>query len=129
MEIVFGFGPDHERATRVLAGRLANEVLRQRDEPAELVAKRFMDALGTYKDKGWSMGSIRFVTDAERYADSRIITIEGQHSHYRDDHPMSPDGYACMTFPFCITICDDDIWHPRIYIALCGERPAALGGK
>ena len=123
MEVMFGFGPYHEDQTRALVARLADDILSRPNELPEIVAKRFMADLGTYKDKGWNFGRIRWVTCDQRHESARIIMVEGQHSHYRDDHPMSPDGYASATFPFCLTICMDDIWHPRFYIALNGQRP------
>jgi hypothetical protein len=49
--------------------------------------------------------------------------VEGTYSHYRTDHPMSPDGWAMMNIPFCLSVFYDDIWGARFFISMEEEKP------
>lgn len=117
MNIVIGFGQTHVEETKSFANEIGKRLLQQDGDPEE-VAKEMAAELGTFKDKGWPLAHIRSVDVTENWRP--VIVVEGTRSHFRDDHPVSPDGYASWNHTFCVVVMIDDIWGPRYYVSVEG---------
>ncbi len=118
--MIFGFGPAHEDDTRRLVNGLST-ALSGADDP-QREAEKYALSLGTFKDEDWRIMGIRRVMKMSDY-DERGIVVIGVVSHYRDDHPMSPDGIAMMQHEFALTLIDsDDVWEPGSFVAI-GKTP------
>ena len=115
MNIIFGFGEHHRQITIAFCNRMADAVL-ESDNPKDAAEKLAKDA-GTWKYKGWKIVSLKRVEMLEIYEGAKIIVVEGSYSHIRDDHPMSPDGIACLDIPWCVTVCNDETWGKRVYVS------------
>lgn len=123
MNIVFGFGQQHLSITRAFCDRLAQEVPAQDESPkaeARVRAKAEELALqeGTFKKVGWRVARIKRVSTNAVYPGATACVVEGTYSHFRDDHPMSPDGVACFDVPWCVVVLNDETWGRRVYVSI-----------
>lgn len=118
MNIILGFGQHHIDKTKAFCRRIA-EAVGNDPENAESVAQAVACEEGTFKDKGWRIATLRRAQYAPRYEGSFAVVVEGVYYHIRDDHPLSPDGYASLECPWCVTVIHDEgIWGRRDYITL-----------
>ena len=115
MNIIFGFGEHHRQITVAFCHGVAQAVM-EAEDPKEAASALASEA-GTWKDKGWRVVSLKRVETINPYEGAQIIIVEGSYSHYRDDHPMSPDGIASMDIPWCVTVCRDETWGDRVYVS------------
>lgn len=120
--MIFGFGQHHIDLTREFCGALADELFTAASqEEAARIAQRHAAAVGTFKDKGRTSADIRSVVFHQPYPSvdpsALLCVVEGCYSHYRDDHPFSPDGHAMMQVTWCVTIFNDEIWNQRTFIS------------
>jgi hypothetical protein len=117
MSIILGFGQYHYDLTRQWAHDLMEKV-RQADDPeavAEAESKKTVDLNGAPQRVAW----IHQVHVNTRSSDGyRSIVIDGKYCHYRDDHPLSPDGVAMLQIPFCVTGFFGDTWGDRTFVAV-----------
>lgn len=117
MNILFGFGQYHVDLTKDLAKQIAI-ILKCRNEDTIKDQLNVLKKLtGTFKDKGWPYLRIKTIHCWKNYKEHFGCTVEFMHTHYRDDHPMSPDGYASFSIDVSITYQNDDSWGERIYIS------------
>lgn len=111
---MLGFGKTHVDITRDFCARLIDAVKIANNPEKEAIL--LASAEGTFKDKGWRKVQIRHFIKHVPYVDAVAFVIEGTYTHYRDDHPMSLDGLASFTMPWCITYFRDDVWDDRFYV-------------
>ena len=121
--MIIGFGQHHTDITRRFCGALAEELLAaSSQDEAQQIANRHATAAGTFKDKGWKVASVRRVVFHQPYPSvdpsALVCVVEGTYSHYRDDHPLSPDGIAMLEMTWCVTVCNDEIWNQRTFISV-----------
>ena len=124
MNLLLGFGKAHFEKARLAVQELA--LLIKEKEPVvnlTVITEEWMQSLGVYKFNGheYNIGYIRDTYKWSKWSEHHGYVIEGTYSCYRDDHPMSSDGFACLQVHFCLTIQDDDVWERREYIAIGGE--------
>jgi hypothetical protein len=120
VNILLGFGKAHFDLTKSKARELVDAVKMCKDEQTvKEYAEKYAESLGTYKtDKyEWAIFKIREVAVFSGYSQQHGIMIEGVHSHYRGDHPLSSDGFAMLDVHFAMVYINDDIWGERIYIS------------
>lgn len=121
---ILGFGAHHVERSRAqlrelldaIAGAVASTGLGCVCEVAEVFA---MSQGKTELRSGYlaSNFSIRDVNCLCNYG-AYVVVVEGLSSHYRLDHPLSPDGCASWSLPFCVTYATDDVWGERKYLSL-----------
>lgn len=116
MNVILGFGKTHFDDTKRVAQALADAIVGKNEDEIKAAIEAAIEERGTFKDTGWKRLSAHasFFSDYDRHFG---CVIEGKESHYRDDHPMSPDGIAMMGVPFCITYQSDDIWGERVFVS------------
>lgn len=118
MAIILGFGQSHIDKSKRIIEELAKRLKGKREEKEiEKILDDYIKELGTFKDKGWKYFNAHFSVYHD-WSTHFGCVIEGTVSHYRDDHPFSPDGYASMDMPFCLTIQNDDVSGERQYISI-----------
>lgn len=109
MNIIFGFGEaDKQRANELKETiiRFFREKLEESN--FELVDHDFLRKLGDsfattvpkyqFNNKDWDVVFFHFPILATEYK-TKIGIIQFSYSAYRNDHLMSPDGFACLSFP------------------------------
>ncbi len=120
MNVVFGFGQSHIDKTKRFANDLASALIADAQTDPREVATRMAESVGVFKETDWKIVHIRRV---EKYSGQQAdgdetIVVDGTYAHIRDDHPMSPDGFAQWTVPFCVTILQDDAWGERVFVSV-----------
>jgi hypothetical protein len=118
MSIILGFGQHHVDESRRIVEQLAERVRGLKDRASvQREVDAFRDELGTFKHFGWHFISA-WTSVFSDYDEHVGVVIEGRVSHYRDDHPMSPDGIAMFDTPFCLTMQDDPNMGARHYVSI-----------
>jgi hypothetical protein len=115
MNAILGFGQHHAEVTRRFCDRVASAIIAG---GAEESVAAVVSGEGTFKDKGWRIARLRRFGCAEFRSGATAIVAEGTYSHIRDDHPLSPDGFASLDVPWCVTVFFDDIWGTRTHVAI-----------
>ena len=118
MNIILGFGKTHYDKAKQLVNEMASKINSSLD--VQKTTGDYAEKCGVYKTKKYEFKNmnIRTVHSWSNYKAHWGCTVEGCCSFFRDDHPLSPDGFACLDIHFCLTIQEDDIWGRREYIAL-----------
>ena len=74
--------------------------------------------LGTFKTDNNDFDILWITHEHEQMKhNNRYVVVEGTYSHYRTDHPLSPDGFASLKIPFCITILENSTYGKRVYVS------------
>lgn len=121
MNILLGFGKAHLDKARFAVAELANCFgCEENKKNAKAISDEFALSEGFYETSNNEFRNMRILTTHiwSDYDKHWACVIEGIYSCYRDDHPMSPDGFACLDIRFCLTIKDDDVWGRREFISL-----------
>ena len=117
MAVILGFGQSHIDKAKSVVNELAEHLPKENTKD---FAEEFALSQGTYdapKNK-FRIMRIRTVHTWEDYDEHWGCVIEGIYSCYRNDHPLSPDGFACLDIKFCLTIQEDDVWGKRVYCCI-----------
>lgn len=114
--MILGFGKHHEDLTKEALVGLGRDLLTTSPEDLKARAKAWVKDQGTWGEKKWSVADIQRVLPLSDY-DPRGVVVFGAYNHYRDDHPMAPDGFAMLSLKFCLTVRCDDIWGNSIYVS------------
>ncbi len=113
MNIIFGFGEPDKQASLQLKSDLSN-FLKQKLELVDFdsimsnlvhdLCNEFqsLQSKTKFNDNEYNACWINYPTLAKEYH-SIIGIIEGKYNAYNTNHPMSPDGFACLSFPFNFT--------------------------
>jgi hypothetical protein len=111
MNILIGFGQHHVDKTELFARKIASAALDGADEKE--IEKIFLSE-GVFDGQYRNARLRRFHRGDD--AGATITVVYGTYSHYRKDHPLSPDGWAMWDIPFCTVSIKDDIWGDRIFV-------------
>lgn len=114
--MILGFGKHHEGLTEEALMGLGRELLATSTEDLEDRVKVWAKEQGTWGGKKWSVVDIQRVLLLRDY-EPRGVVVFGVYNHYRDDHPVSPDGLAMLSLKFCLTVRCDDIWGDSLYVS------------
>ena len=118
MNIVLGFGQFHVDETKAHCARILEIVKCKDEKQIRRELQKFAFSLGTFKEKGWRVMYEPSVHCFSEWDEHFGCVVEGLHTHYSDDNPMSPDGYASWGIPFCITYINDDNRGERSYVSV-----------
>jgi len=123
MNIVLGFGPYHVDVSKTFLNKLGDTILTKYEEDLTFDAVAYIKdeikQLGTWGDKKWPIVYDMGIQVSSKYETEKTVVFEGTYSHYRNDHPLSPDGIACWTLPFCLVVRrDEGIWGNRSYVSI-----------
>lgn len=119
MSVMLGFGLTHINETKSLLYKIARTVEPKCD--MKLVVRNAILLAGTYDMAGEK--SNRLVMYCPTITDDTygfVAVLEGFHYHFKSDYPLSPDGYAMVSLPFCVTVLQDVGLGRREYISVLG---------
>lgn len=125
MGFMVGFGDHHVDKTIAFARSLGSLALScEYDKIGEAVQAAVAELAPHHRNgKDWRSAMLRhFGVDGWRdrgdgLGDRRTVTIEACYSHYRNDHPFSPDGFAMWQIPFVVVAMRDNAWPDRVYVS------------
>ena len=118
MNVILGFGPAHTERTKAIVRALDERTADlASEEEVRTAVKAYQNELGTFEGREhWRVLDVHphFLP---LWGEHYIVVIEGTVNHYRNDHPLSPDGYAMLGERFCITQIDDGHSDKRTYLS------------
>ncbi len=115
MQVIFGFGPAHEEKGNKIADQIARCLVARIDEVLETedsykaagVVRTILEEVEfptfKFKESTYKTTFVHFPSVQGEKGDY-LIVAGFDVSHYRDDHPMSSDGFACMTQKFTVVV-------------------------
>jgi len=117
--VVLGFGEHHKEITQQWAQEIAQSVYGlDTYEDARLAVAKVVKRAGSFKDTGYGIVDA-FVSLWSDYEGHCVIVVDGKVNHYRDDCGFSPDGFAMLQIPYCVTYLRNDcIDQETYYIAV-----------
>lgn len=110
MRVIFGFGQHHADLTSDKLNAISDtlrkfiESRKNHDDYRLSDIKNILDTLVGQEELFNNKWNPLFFQTI--FGDTTMWSVAGRHSHYRDDHPASPDGFASLSIPFCITVRD-----------------------
>lgn len=132
MNIILGFGPHHVDVTRDFARRLGHAVLGCDRDAIKETAEAFCASVPDHVGKAgrrWSVARVRilcvdgydaFPCGDSVVAESRAVTVEVRYCHFRNDHPMSPDGFAMWEHLVAVVAMRCGVYPARVYTSMDG---------
>lgn len=115
MNIIFGFGQAHEDKGNAIAEKIATKLISEidtilsceNDYKAAQSVRAILESNDNpkfkFKDSEYNTFFVHFPS-VQGEKGNYLISAGFDVSHYRDDHPMSPDGFACMTQKFFVVV-------------------------
>lgn len=121
MDIIFGYGEYHVNLTKQYINEIVRIIEEHSNNPDKLKneLELYRNYKGKFKEKDWYIIDYFVINSFKKYPseDDYSYVIESGVNHYRDDHPLSPDGYSCLTHKFCITYLNDSTYGKRVYLS------------
>ncbi len=97
--IVFGFGPYHDKLTEKHLQLLGEHLALAPKGKEDRAYQKVREEIGRFKDSDYY-----HLSGYARRIDSLWTICTGSYTHYRDDHPMSPDGWVCLSHHYCVSV-------------------------
>lgn len=129
--MIFGFGEYHYQQTRNFCKNIVKIINTEFDVNKSITEKNLKNLINSeidkipqheFNGKKYAHLYLQRVNLSFFYKNKDlkncVIVVDGTYSHYDNDHPMSPDGFACLSIPFCITLFRDDVWKNRHFISV-----------
>ena len=115
MTLILGFGEAHKAKTRSFVDKVADALVQGCD--IKEVCKEAVSEEGKFTCKGKDYDIVKFRTANilvdDEYGFSAII--EGTYDHFRNDHPLAPDGVALLQMSFAVYVAESESWGRRVY--------------
>lgn len=109
MNLILGFGPNHTEKGRKIADAVSDsivDILKKNEISSYNDIKPFFNEIAQshgkyiYSKSNKEYDIVYFCFPSIESSTWKNIIVEFHVSHYRDDHPLSPDGFACLTQKF-----------------------------
>jgi len=114
MNVIFGFGqPDTDAANKMRDNLISFLEKELTNLDFNLIDHNLINELNRkfianqptheFNGKNWDKISISYPILVKDYKEI-IVIIQGSYSAYNNNHPFSPDGFACLSIPFSFSL-------------------------